>query len=80
MESWSSDVEMCCGFSPFLGIAVEETAENIRAGRHPKYFPKGIGNDCRNLMKRLMKRSPQSRIGATNGNGGAQIASFFCGN
>lgn len=59
--------EMLTGTTPFKGSYADETFNNIVS--HQLRWPDDItvSNDCKLLVKRLLRREPDKRLGAENG-------------
>ncbi|ODV92581.1 hypothetical protein CANCADRAFT_30703 [Tortispora caseinolytica NRRL Y-17796] len=68
VDFWSLGVlifEMCCGWSPFYAEDTQQMYKNIAFGK--VRFPKdALSSHGRNLVKGLLNRNPNHRLGAVN--------------
>jgi protein-serine/threonine kinase len=69
--------EMLTGTTPFKGSHADETFSNIV--HHQVKWPEDvvISVDCKHLVKRLLRREPDKRLGALNGASDIKRAKWF---
>jgi protein-serine/threonine kinase len=69
--------EMLCGTTPFKGGHADETFNNIVT--HQVKWPDDVtvSADCKHLVKRLLRREPDKRLGAENGASDIKRAKWF---
>ena len=61
---------LLAGFLPFQGKDAEEVADNIKAGNynfdHPEFNSTKVSDECKDLIKNLLKVDPYSRFSAND--------------
>lgn len=71
--------EMLTGTTPFKGSHADETFSNIVS--HQLKWPDDVtvSNECKHVVKRLLRREPEKRLGAENGATDIKRAKWFSG-
>ncbi|KAK1866275.1 hypothetical protein I4F81_008795 [Pyropia yezoensis] len=71
--------EMLTGSTPFKGSCADDTFANILSSplKWPESVP--VSSDCKSVVKKLLRREPEKRLGAENGASEIKAARWFQG-
>lgn len=69
--------EMLTGTTPFKGNVADETFHKIVNNQLRWPDDINVSTDCKNLVKKLLKREPEKRLGSENGASDIKAARWF---